>query len=65
MSGGFFFAAAAPDQRPLVIVFAIIAGAASILNFGLMIYSKQKPTRLIQWILFVQIATLALLALIS
>lgn len=65
MSGGFFFAAAAPGQRALVIVFAIIAGAASVINFSLMIYFKEKPTRLIQWIFFVPITILALVALIA
>ena len=65
MSSGFFFAAAVPDQRPLVIVFAIISGAASVLNFGVIIYFKQKPTRLIQWIFFVPITILAVLALIA
>jgi hypothetical protein len=65
MSDGFFFAAAAPEQRALVIVFAIIGGAASVFNFSLMIYFKEKTTRLIQWIFFVPITILALVALIA
>ena len=65
MSGGFFFAAAHPEQRALVIVFAFIAGAASVLNFSLMIYFKEKPSRLIQWIFFVPITILALVAVIA
>jgi hypothetical protein len=44
---------------------AIIAGGASILNFGMMLYFKQKPTRLIQWVFFVPITILAVLALMG
>jgi hypothetical protein len=65
MSCGFFLAAAVPGQRILVIVLAIIAGGASILNFGMMLYFKQKPTRLIQWVFFVPITILAVLALMG
>jgi hypothetical protein len=65
MSCGFSLAAAVPGQRTLVSFWRSLLGGASILNFGMMLYFKQKPTRLIQWVFFVPITILAVLALMG
>jgi hypothetical protein len=51
-----------PGNRPLVFTLAGLAGGSGGLNIGLAVWRRVSPTILIQWLLLLPIAVLAIVA---